>query len=226
MHQATREFPVAVAPSRPVGTWWLFALCALGTVLLTWYTNEFVMTRDVYHQLLGGQMESSRIDTNFDLVQRMTHWGYLATPFAVLIRVGVVTLILQLFLLLMMEEFSLGELFRITTLAYPAVLYGSVMRTAFLAFSDPASLSAESLGVIPGSLASLTTTLASSHYAIYLLLGQVSVSELLWCVIVVVRLTASGRLSRGRSIGVVAAAWTLITLLQWGLSAYTSGVRS
>jgi hypothetical protein len=86
-------------------------------------------------------------------------------------HVGFVTLILQLVLLLMLVEVPLAELFRVTAVAYPAILYGSAMRTAFLATSDLSTLSPDTLNIVPGSVASFTD-LASSHYAIYLLLSQ------------------------------------------------------
>ena len=209
-----------------IRTKWLLAAFILATAALNWYTNTYVLTRELYHQLLGAQMELARIDANFDFVQRFALWGYLMVPLTVVARIVIVSLVIQLFLVLFTLEYPFASVMRAVTVAYPATLFTSVLNTVFLATRDADSVSLATLKVVPGSLSSFLLPDADATGAIYGLLSQISLPELAWCALAIAVLLSARPMDRWPVVASVCGTWILLTLLGWGLATYLSGVRS
>lgn len=221
--------PVPAAPPAAgprIRTWHLFAALVVLSGVLMWVNKEFVMTREVYHNLLGEKLDAARIDENFDMLRQSARWGYLALPLLVWVRVALVAMLLQLFFLLFLVEVPVGKVFRAALWAYPALLYGTAVRLFLLVRTDASAIDQETLSFMPGSLAAFFPGLAEAGTASYSLLSLVSVWELLWCAVLFFALRKGspriGKLTAGMA---VAGVWTLVAFFQWGIALYITGVR-
>ena len=134
--------------TRRLGTWQLFGLLVVASAVLAWAENEFVMTPEVYRNILGSQLEAERLDAQIDMMSRFRGWGYLAIPGMLWLRVAFITLLVQMFCLLGTIEIRFGRLFRIAAIAFIADLVGSANRLVWLVRQGPSAIDAASLGVM------------------------------------------------------------------------------
>jgi hypothetical protein len=128
-------------------------------------------------------------------------------------------------LLLSLVDIPFARIFRIATWAFFGLLYGLAIRTGWLAFMDPAKISAHVLSLTPGAVSNL---MDPSRYQspLYTLMSMINVFELAWCGIMYWGLVSSGKLSRFYSVVIVAVVWAGLTLFQWAIVLYLSGVNS
>ncbi|MEP6619151.1 MAG: hypothetical protein ABJE47_07550 [bacterium] len=211
---------LAVAVPRPASfrfqTWHIFTLVTCATVGLAWFTNEHIVTREVYHRLLDGRLEAARIDRNFDVFRQTATWGYYATPLLLALRIAFVTLVLQLFLYLFgANEIAFSALFRTTTLGYVAFLWEASMRALYLASIDIARVDMASFSLVPNSLASLFRGSLDAKSPLYSFLSLLNVYEAAWIGAVIFMLADMCRVRRRLAILVVMATWGLLTSIQW-----------
>jgi hypothetical protein len=226
MEQATpAALPSAAAPAAPWRpyTWQLLALVVALTLVVLWFYQHKVLTREAYQAILGDRLETWRIDDLLASRQRAAIWGYVLTPVVVAARVAFVACFVQLLLLFILVEVPLGRLFRAATLAYLALLYGQAMRVVLLARMDTADLSERVLGRMPASVSALFLDPARHGEALYALGSMLNGFELLWCVVMAWALASTLRLCPAVAAGVTLAAWCLMTALQWGLAVYLLG---
>jgi hypothetical protein len=219
--------PTSAAPGRPaLRTWHMFAAAVVLTAALMWINQNWVMTRDVYHNLLSDQMEAGRIDEYFDVLHQSARWGYVSLPLVVALRVGLVAALLQLFCLFFLAEAPIAKLFRAALWAYPALLYGVAVRLLVLARTAPEEITRDALSVTPGSLTALFPRLGEPGTPLYAGLSLVSFWEVLWCAALFLALRrvagVRGWWTRAAAVGGV---WTLLALFQWGITVYLTGVK-
>lgn len=219
--------PTPAAPAGPVlRTWHLFAVLVVLTAALIWVNQNWVMTREVYQNLLGDQMDAARIDEYFDVLHHSSRWGYLSVPLVVGLRAGLVAALLQLFCLFFMVDAPIAKLFRSALWAYPALLYGAALRLFVLVRTDPTQITRESLAAMPGSVPELLPRLAEPGTPLYAALSLVSLWEVLWCIALFVALRRVGGVKgRGTRAAAVGGVWVLLALFQWGITVYLTGVR-
>ena len=105
--------------------WVWVGVLTLATVAVAWATNEFVLTADTYRSLLATRLDAARIDETIAAAHRFAKLSYALAPVSLFLRLGIVTLVLQLFLLLMAVEVPLREIFRTVVVAYPATIAAS-----------------------------------------------------------------------------------------------------
>jgi hypothetical protein len=224
-HVAAPATPQAAQGPR-IRTWHLFAALVAASAVLMWVNKEFVMTREVYHAILGEQLEARRIDEQFDMLKQSAQWGYVFVPLITWVRLALVALLLQLFLLLFLAEVPLGKLFRAAAWAFPAMLYGMAVRMVMLMRLDPAAITKEQLSRMPGSVADMVPSLSEPGTPLYSLLSLVSFWEALWCGILFYALRKGAPKVSGLVAGAaVAGVWLVIVLFQWGITLYLTGVQ-
>ena len=76
--------PPARSALRP---WQLLALVVALNLIVLWFSNEYVLTRETYQRLLSDRLEASRVDEYFEFARRLRIWGYVLTPLVVVVRV-------------------------------------------------------------------------------------------------------------------------------------------
>jgi hypothetical protein len=228
MHSTSSESLAApaAAPKPALRTWHLFALLSLAGIALAWANNEFVMTREVYHNVMGKQLDRDRIDAHFSLMQQMAAWGYAAVPLVLWVRIALVALTVQMLALLALKEIPFRQLFRAASWAFCGILYGTVVRVLWLVRLGPGEITEQTLAVTPGSVAALLMEPGQAGSLSYTLLSLLNGSELVWAAILAVCLVRGARVGKAGAVGLVACTWLLLALLQGGLAAYLSGVAS
>lgn len=212
------------APRPALRTWHLFAAVSLVAVLLAWLNNEVVMTRDVYHTVLGSQMDADRIDAQFDLMRRMSLWGYAAVPLVIWLRVALVALTVQMVGLLFMTEIPFRQVFRAASWAFVGILYGTALRVGWLARLGPEGITEATLTTVPDSLASLLLEPEQVGSLAHVFMSMLNLGELVWAGVLVLCLTRTKRVGTMAAVGLVVGTWMLLALLQGGISAYLTGV--
>ncbi len=206
--------------TRPLRTWQLFGLLVVASVVLAWAENEFVMTPEVYHNILGSQLEAERIDAQIDMLSRFRGWGYLIIPVMLWLRVAFIALLVQMFCLLGTIEIPFGRLFRIAAVAFIADLVGSANRLVWLARQGPSAIDVATLGVMPGSIAALFLEPPQGASGFYTVLSQVNGFELGWVGLMVLGLMGTRRVGTGGAVLVTGGVWALVTFLQFAVAMY------
>jgi hypothetical protein len=205
-------------PTRRTGLWLIIALMIV-TIGTGWFINERIITRDVFHQLLDARLDTSRVDSQFDLIRQIQVWGYLAMPLILLIRLTAVALTVQLFLLLA-REVSFRKVFLATAWAQVAMCAAGIERAFYLALLPSSDISQATLWVMPGSLASLLLYPEDIQRPLYAMLSLVSVFELLWCAILFIVLRRVARVSTLAAVSATVGTWTLLAALQLAITSY------
>jgi hypothetical protein len=199
----------------------LFAVLALLTLTTAWFINERVFTREVVHQLLDSRLDASRVDAQFDLLRQVELWGYLTSPLLLLLRLTLVALTVQLFLLLS-EDVPFRAVFRATAYAQLAICAAGVARAIYLFVLPSAEISRGTLSVIPGSLASVLMYPEDFQRPLYGVLSLMNLFELAWCVVLFVGLRQVARVAPRVAFVATAGVWGLLAALQWSVGWYVS----
>jgi hypothetical protein len=221
LEQTSRAAVPEAVHAKPWFTLWhLLALVVACHLLVTWFFNEHVLTRDVYQRVLSDRLDASRIDDYFSSVRKLRLWAYLLGPLVVVIRVAFMALAVQLALLLVMVEVPFGGVFRAALWAYLAPLAGLAVRAALLVWVDGSEVSPAALSIVPASAASVLMDAADYRSPLYSLLSLVNAFELAWCVIMVIALTDEKKVRTGTAVGAVGGVWLVVTVFQWGLAAF------
>lgn len=222
MHTAFRGWN---EPAKPFRTVEIFAFLALATIALAWYNSEAVMTREVFHSVLGGQLEAARVDAQYDLVRRWSAVGYTVTPVLLGVQVAFVALLMQLGLLLTGADTSFIALFRLVICARIPLLLAAGGRSLWLAQLPATSITKASLFAVPGSLAWVTLAQSQAETPLYALLNSFNVAELAWCVIVTLGLVRVARLAPRRATLFTGAVWIAMELFSFaGRVVITNGL--
>jgi hypothetical protein len=136
-----------------------------------------------------------------------------------------VAFLVQLYALLVLQELKLSRLFRAACWAYPAVLYGMLVRTIVLARVGADSIEIPDLSFVPGSVSALFLDASGYRSWMYNLLNFVNLSEVLWCAVLYMALRYAGQLSGPLRVGLVLAVWSTTTFLQWGTTMLLVTIR-
>ncbi len=206
--------------TRRLRTWQLFGLLVVASAVLAWAENEFVMTPEVYRNILGSQLDAERIDAQIDMMSRFRGWGYLTIPVMLWLRVAFIALLVQMFCLLGTIEIPFGRLFRIAAVAFIADLVGSANRLVWLARQGPSAIDVATLGVMPGSIAALFLEPPQGASGFYTVLSQVNGVELGWVGLMVLGLMGTRRVGTGGAVLVTGGVWALVTFLQFAVAMY------
>jgi hypothetical protein len=210
--------------TRRFGTWQLFGLLVVASAVLAWAENEFVMTPEVYRNILGSQLGAERIDAQIDMLSRFRGWSYLTIPGMLWLRVAFIALLVQMFCLLGTIEIRFGRLFRIAAIAFISNLVGSANRLVWLVRQEPSAIDAASLGVMPGSIAAFFLETPSGASGFYTVLSQANVFELGWVGLMVLGLTGTRRVGTTGAVLVTGGVWALVTFLQFAIAMYMQHV--
>ena len=218
--------PSKVSPQPRVPTRHLFLIVVLASLAVAWATNEFVMTRGVYHNLLRSQLDALRIDQNFDLTRRYAVWGYVLMPLVLWARIALVALFVQMIGLVALIEIPFRELFRAATWAFYGVIYGNVIGVLWLVRVGEANIDAAAMNVTPGSLAHFFMPAQESPSLLYGLASQLNPWELIWALILFIALRATRRIGTAGAAILVGVVWTMFALFQIGLATFLAGVNA
>lgn len=203
-----------------IQTWHLLLGSVALTLFVNWYTNEFMLTREMYQTMLGAQLDESRIDTIFESFRRGQWIGYWGTPLFVLLRIAFVALLMQLPAMMMMWDIQTSRIFRAVTVGYFALLGGTLLRAVIVANRPAGADPGYTLVQVPGSLASVLMNEAAYRTPLFTFLNLVNPFELTWVVIVAELICREFEGPRGRVYALVGSTWLALTSLQWAITWY------
>jgi hypothetical protein len=183
------------------------------------------MTRDVYHNLLSEKMEAYRIDDYFNFVRKISIWSYIIAPLLLWIKITFYTLLIQFPLVLKFIDIPFKKLFRIVSFAQIPVLISGFIKIIWLFQYKPYQITEKTLALTP---LALTNLINSSLYpkTTIILLSNINVFEMIWCIIVVKGLAATEKIKKIDAFLLVLGVWSLILVLQWALLMYFTKVNS
>jgi hypothetical protein len=202
--------------------WEIILLLAAASVLLAWYNTSQVMTRDVYHRILGSQLDASRIDAQFALAQKWAVWGYAAVPLILWVRIAVVAMVTQLVLLLAVGDVAIGRIFRLAALAQIPLFAGGVIRIFWLSRLAPEEITQDAIALSPLSLASAFYSGGAYADPLYQLAVTLNLFELGWVIVMGIGIARLMRITVFRGFAVSGGVWLAFTILQWSMTLYLS----
>ena len=203
-----------------LGTVRLFGLLTLVSLALVWANNEFVMTKEVLHALTGHQQSAGQLEMQYEAVRRMSAWGYAMAPFQTAFRITFVALIVQMICLLGGIDIAYRKLFRVSAIAFWATLFGSLLQIFWITLQPATAITQASLGIVPDSLAAWVGTTDTSPSVFYLLLSRVSITSLLWMLLMYWGLRETYRLKLVGAATVTAMTWCIVSVAQTGTALF------
>lgn len=206
-------------------TWQLFFLILIINMAASWVYNEYIFTRDVYHNLLAERLEANRIDQYFDFARKVSLWGYLLQPLLFLLQLGFLALLLQTPLMLMFIEIPFRRLFRINLIASSTMCAAIVAQLLKLSFYHPSEITNLALKTVPFSFASFVNASAFQNDILFLL-GKLSVFEFVWCFLVYRGLVGTGKIRNSSALLLVVTIWIALLVLQWGIVVYFERINA
>jgi hypothetical protein len=207
-----------------IKTWQLFLLIVLANLVLAWVQNNNILTREVYHNILSKQIESTRIDEYFDRIRDVTVWGYVLLPLLILSQIAILALLIQAPLLFMYIEIPFRQLSRIVTFGALAMTAADVVRVSWLFFMDSAEISSQTLKAVPLSIANFFEA-SDFPLSVYMLLGKFNVFEFIWCSIIYKGLIDSNKITKRTAAFLIIIIWTTLLLFQWGVDVYLNRIN-
>ena len=198
----------------------LFFLCILAQI---YFTQNFIMTSEVYSNLYSDRLEPHRVDEIVLLVKKFSIWSYALAPLFLLIQLTFVSLLIQLPLVLKFIEISFSKLFRIVSFAYIPLLLRQFVYIFWL-FRLPANeINEKTLTFVP---VAITNFVNASYYPkhIYSFLGNFNLFEIAWMVVVAVGLYRTKKLKKIDAALIVICVWTFIMLFIFVLITYLNKV--
>ncbi len=199
--------------------WHLFLLLVACEALLTWFYQSQILTREVYHSLLQAQLDAQRIDALFDLLQRMSLWGFAAIPLIIGLRIMLVASLLQLPLVLRFIDIPFRQLFRIVAAASLLFILLEGVRLLRLSGIPAEQLTQANLNWMPLALTSLLR-LEVATASVQGFFSHFNLFEIGWLALLYFGLSRTGQLRKRDAGLVVLVMWTVVVLFQWGLTLY------
>ncbi|OPZ81123.1 MAG: hypothetical protein BWY77_00780 [bacterium ADurb.Bin431] len=199
--------------------WHLFLLLVACEALLTWFYQSRILTREVYHTLLQAQLDAQRIDALFDLLQRMSLWGFAAIPLIIGLRIMLVASLLQLPLVLRFIDIPFRQLFRIVAAASLLFILLEGVRLLRLSGIPAEQLTQANLNWMPLALTSLLR-LEVATASVQGFFSHFNLFEIGWLALLYFGLSRTGQLRKRDAGLVVLVMWTVVVLFQWGLTLY------
>ncbi len=210
---------VSSHPDRtPLRTRYLFSCLVLVSLVLAWANNEFVMTREVFYAIAGNPQNTVQTDAQYGIVQSMNAWGYAMAPIQTAIRVGFVALIIQMVCLLGSVEITFGKLFRVSAVAFGATLFGSFLQILWVVRQPVTSITRATVGIVPDSLTAWFGAASVSPSLLHLALNRVSITSLLWILLIYWGLRETKRFNIAGAAMVTTATWIITSALHVGTS--------
>lgn len=207
-----------------IKTWQIFLLILLANLLLAWFHNNIILTREVYHNILSEQLDANRIDEYFDFTRKLSVWGYIVQPMLFWLQIMFFALLIHMPLVIMFIDIPFIQVFRIVTVASISPTILSFVQLLRLSFYHENEITRTALETIPFSLTNLLDPIEYSKSA-YFVLGKFNLFEILWCIILYRGLVATAQIKRDTAMILVSLFWIVLLLFQWGIFAYFEGVN-
>ena len=200
-------------------TWQLFLIITVFSLLISFAFQKVIMTREVFYNLYGSQMEEYRIDDFISMMQKFQILGYVATPLIIWLRIAFVSFLIQLPFMLKYIEIPFKDIFRIVTIAYFVLLSADIVRFFYLYFKPTEQITLDSLTFMP---LALTNLLNKSNYsgAVFSFLSKINLFELAWGIVVYKGLTKLKKLENIDCALIVFGVWVAIEALTFGLTLF------
>jgi hypothetical protein len=196
--------------------WQIFIFLIIIHLLIAFWANHIVFTRELYYALLSDQMELKRIDDFAEILERYSFLSTLLIPFLLFIEYLINTLLLQLPLLLNYIEIKFRQLFRIVMLSSVALLAGRIFHFACIYFSPLDKASREILTIKPFSLASLIQASAYPRSLLYVL-NECNLFQLFWVGCIFFGLLKTNSMKNSDAALIAIVMWSMMLFLHWGI---------
>ncbi len=206
-----------------IKTFYLFCFICLITLLNNWILQNFIMTKEFYINNLSERMEIYRIDEYYHWIKKFSFWNYIIIPVFILLRITVVTLIIQLPFILQLKDIPFSKIFRIVTFALISLILLNVVHTMNLLNTPVSEIDQQLLADMPFSLASFVDIQNVSR-PFYSLLNSFNIFELLWCVSVFAGLYQYARVNKYDALCVVTVVWAFIEIFKFLLMSYLNRI--
>ena len=220
MNKTKQDNAGTTSSMAPMNAVCLFALLAVASIGLAWVNNEFVITKEVFRTLAGNPGNSAQADAQYEAVQSIRIWGYVMAPLQTAFRIGLIAMVVQVVCLIGGVEIKFATLFRIASVAFGAVLFGSVLQILWIVKLPATANTRAALGIVPDSVAAWVGLASDTPTFLYLVLSRVSFTSLLWMLLVYWGLSETKKLRPGGAATVTTATWLIVSTLQVGTTLF------
>lgn len=208
-----------IIEDKEITNWHIFTLLITIDITLLFIMNNYILTRETYGAIYGEQLEITTIDNIYIMAKKLSIWGYVFLPFLILLRVTIVSLLIQLFFMLRLKEISFKKLFRIILVGYGILVLSSIMQLVSFWITPLEDFSSESLTIVPLSITHLVS--AENISDVYRgILNQINIFELLWIFLIALGLGIISGMKTNYASIVAVSVWLMIFLFKAGVNLY------
>jgi hypothetical protein len=115
---------------------YLFLLVCLFLVFLSFVSQTFILTEDIFFNLLGEQMAYEKVQELIDNQQRWQWVGYLTIPLIYFLKLSLLSLSLMIGVVFLGVKLNFKQLFRVALLAEFVMLIPTFIKIAWFIFID------------------------------------------------------------------------------------------
>lgn len=197
------------------------AIFVILNLILAWFQQEYVMTREVYHNLLSDQLEILRINQQIELMERLNVWGYFLLPLLMLLKYSLLSLLLQLPLMFNFIEIPFKKIFRVVILASASSIALTATHLVWLFSLSVNQINETALKVTPLSLSNLIDISRYPDSSISLL-NMFNIFEIGWLILIFMGFNSiSNEKLKKIDVALLAVGiWTFLLVLQYALVNY------
>jgi hypothetical protein len=200
-------------------TSYLFLVILLCVLANNFVIQNYIMTKEVYHNLYDKRLEAHRIDEMVSIFKKYSVWSYVIGPVLLLLRFTLVTLLIQLPLVVKFIDIRFSQLFRVVVIAFFPLLLMQISYTIWLLHLPIDTINEQTFAFVP---LAVTNFINVSDYAnhVYGFLGNFNVFEFAWCFLLALGLYNTGKLKKSDAVLIVICVWSLILVFQFVVIMY------
>ncbi len=209
--------------TKSINTWYVFLFICGIALVNTWIIENYIMTLDFYTNTLSDRMEVHRIEQYYLWMKGFSKWQYAIIPLFILLRITLVTLMIQLPFVIKLQDIPFSKIFRVATLSLFSLIILNIVQTIFVIQMPSSDINQDSLSLIPLSIAALVDINKYSR-PFYNLLGSFNIFELIWCFMVYLGLSRYIKVNKYDSVSIVISVWAFIEIFKFLLMSYLSRI--
>lgn len=219
----TRYYNILLENTNTVKTFYVFLFICAIALTNNWIVEHFIMTQEFYINTLSERMEIHRIDEYYHWIKKFSVWNYVIFPVFILLRITIVTLMIQLPFVLQLKDVPFSKIFRVVTFALLSLILLNVAHTITLLRMPVSEINQDALAMIPCSAATFVN-IDSVSKPFYALLGSFNIFELFWCVAVFLGLNRFLKVNQYDAISTVVVVWAFIEIFKFLLMSYLNRI--
>ena len=216
-----KDYLKKIIVDEEIKNWHFLVLFSLVTSVVIIVSDNYIYTREFYGFIYSKKYEPTIVDFLYVSKVKFAIFKYLFVPIVIVLRVVMVSMLIQFNLMIRVIEIPFRKIMRISLLGYATLSLMPLAQMLNLLNIPIKEMTVNYLIIVPFSLASLLN-IPNINSTLVSILGLINIFEVLWIVIITFGLKAISHLTTLNSFIISFSVWSLFLLFQIGVILFTS----